>query len=260
MAISFVRDPVERFISRYFFHRNFEEVACIAQRMSFRDFATEELINGNAHPQTNSQIYFLNGGHSFDDMALIEKAMATGQAYLFPIERFDEACICMERLFPDAFQDLSYVRTNVSKKDTTIDPDDQLFVADYLAKDQPVWDLANSFLNQTLARAFDSEDDRVQRLDEFRELCGRRYNNFKPPRPMGQQSDESSDGDNFTGSSSIRNRTSRDDQRSRKQSATAKPASPPHKEGDLGSIPKIEVSDAGDPESTTPPATPTPGN
>ena len=207
MAISFVRDPVERFISRYFFHRNFEEVACIAQRMSFRDFAEEELINGNAHPQTNSQVYFLNGGRSFDDMTLIKTAMATEQAYVFPIERFDEACICLERLFPDSFQDLSYVRTNVSKKDTSIDPEDQLFVAKYLEKDQPVWDLANNFLNQTLEKVFATEDEKVNRLEAFRELCSRRYHNFQPPKAAGGDDQTVPEGDHLTGSSSIRNRT-----------------------------------------------------
>ena len=38
-ALCFVRDPVDRFISRYHFHKNFEEVNCIAQRMSFMELS-----------------------------------------------------------------------------------------------------------------------------------------------------------------------------------------------------------------------------
>ncbi len=185
VAVSFVRDPVERFVSRYFFHRNYEEVACIAQRMSFRDFATEELVNGYAHPQTNSQVYFLNGGRSFDDLSVIHEAVATGQAYLFPIERFDEACIALEQLFPETFRDLSYVMSNVSKKDVAINDGELEFVSGHLALDQPLWDLANEFLEATLARAFDSHESRIDRLEEFRETCSRRFDNFQPPRPAG---------------------------------------------------------------------------
>ncbi len=189
-AICFVRDPVERFISRYFFHRNFEEVQCIAQRLSFRDFATAELVDGYAHPQTNSQIYFLNGGRSYEDMSIVQQALDTGQAFLFPIERFDEACICLESLFPDSFHDLSYVKTNVSKKDTTIDNEDREFVTEFLRKDQPIWDLAKRFLDQTLNRAFPAESQRESRLAEFRDLCARRYDNFQPPRPVDDKISE----------------------------------------------------------------------
>lgn len=182
-ALSFVRDPLERFISRYFFHRHFEEVACIAQRMSFRDFADAELVQQYAHPQTNSQIYFLNGGRGFEDLSVVQAALDTGRAFLFPIERFDEACIFLEQRFPQFFPDLSYVMANVSKKDGVISSEDREFASRYLAPDLPVCQLANRQLDQVLGTAFRSQDDRTAALEEFRERCGRRFHNFHPPRP-----------------------------------------------------------------------------
>ena len=180
-AFSYVRDPVDRFVSRYFFHRHFEEVNCIAQRMSFREFANAELIGQQAHPQTNSQIHFLTCGRSTEDLSLIENSLATGKAFLFPIERFDESCICLEKLDPVAFPDLSYVRSNVSKRDADISDSERALVHRYLKIDQPVCDLADDFLNQTLTTTFDSMEQRQAALAEFKDRCSRRFDNFWPP-------------------------------------------------------------------------------
>ena len=185
-ALCYVRDPVARFISRYFFHRHFEEVNCIAQRMNFREFANAELVQQDVHPQTNSQIYFLNGGRSFDDLTMVHQALATGQAFLFPIERFDESCICLERLFPNSFSDLSYVPTNVSKKDAVITDDDRELAMRYLKVDYPVFELAQQFLDQLLERVFHSDDDRNSTLAEFKDRCSRRFHNFYPPVAKGE--------------------------------------------------------------------------
>ena len=111
----------------------------------------------------------------------------------------------------------------------------------YLEKDQPVWDLANNFLNQTLEKVFANEDEKVNRLEAFRELCGRRYHNFQPPKPVGENNLPDPDGDNLTGSSSIRNRTSR------KPDATGMPA-------------KTNLGESASSESNRPPVTPTPGS
>ena len=185
-ALSYVRDPVDRFISRYFFHRHFEEVNCIAQRMSFREFANAELVEQHVHPQTNSQIHFLTCGRSTEDLGLIENSLATGRAYLFPIERFDESCICLETLYPESFPDLSYVRTNVSKRDAKISDSERELVLRYLKIDQPVCDLAEDFLNKTLTTAFDSVEQRQAALADFKDRCSRRYDNFWPPLKPGQ--------------------------------------------------------------------------
>jgi len=186
LALSYVRDPVERFISRYFFHRHFEEVNCIAQQMSFRDFANAELIEQHAHPQTNSQIYFLNGGKSSTDISLIKDAIGTGKALLFPIERFDESCICLEKLYPESFSDLSYVRANVSKRDAGISAENRELVLRYVKNDLAVCDYAEKFLNQTLARAFNSTEEREAAMSDFQDRCSRRFDNFHPPVAPGQ--------------------------------------------------------------------------
>ena len=186
MALSYVRDPVDRFVSRYFFHRHFEEVNCVAQRMSFREFANSELVEQHVHPQTNSQIHFLTCGRSTEDLRLIENSLATGKAYLFPIERFDESCICLETLYPESFPDLSYVRSNVSKRDAEIAESERELALRYLKFDQPVCDLADNFLNKTLATVFESMEQRQAALADFKDRCSRRFDNFWPPLKPGQ--------------------------------------------------------------------------
>ncbi len=182
-GLAFVREPVERFISRYFFHRHFEEVQCLAQRLSFRDFANAELVEHWAHPQTNSQIYFLSGGKSATDLDSIRLMLDTRRAYLFPIERFDEACSALEYRFPQYFPDLSYVRANVSNKDLEIAESDRQWVSDLLALDQPVYELAHRQLDLFLTLTFPTQHDASLALEDFQERCSRRFHNFHAPHP-----------------------------------------------------------------------------
>lgn len=128
----------------------------------------------------------MTGGQSTEDLSLIENSLATGKAFLFPIERFDESCICIEKLYPESFPDLSYVRTNVSKRDAEISDSDRALVRRYLKIDQPVCDLADEFLDQTLASAFDSMDQQQAALADFKDRCSRRYDNLWPPLKPGQ--------------------------------------------------------------------------
>ena len=89
----------------------------------------------------------------------------------------------MERLYPKMFTDLSYVRANVSKRDTDVSDEDREFALRYLKQDFPVWDMAQKFMDQTLERVFASVEEKDEALAEFQDRCSRRHHNFHPPRP-----------------------------------------------------------------------------
>ena len=185
-ALCFVREPLQRFISRFFFQRNFEEVNCIAQKMSFREFANMELVEQFAHPQTNSQINFLNGGQGNDDLTVIKEALKTGKTIFAPIERFDETCTCLQELYPEQFKDLSYVRVNTSNRNDKIEELDKQFVDNHLASDQPLMELANAELDKLIAKAFPVREDFDLALVCFKDRCSRRFHNFHPPKNKGE--------------------------------------------------------------------------
>ncbi len=185
-ALTYVRDPVERFISRYFFHRHYEKVNSIAQQVRFHDFIKTELVEKHCPPSTNSQVYFLNRGRSFTDMELIDSALETGRTWLFPIERFDESCICLERLFPEAFSDLAYVQANVSKKDATVSDSERQAATEFLQDDYPVVARANQFLDNLVSKVFKTREDFESSLHDFKERCSRRYHNYYPPVAPGE--------------------------------------------------------------------------
>ena len=81
---------------------------------------------------------------------------------------------------------LSYVRANVSKRDAEITEADRQLAKRYLKVDDPVFELSQKFLDQTLESAFHSDDDRNSALAEFKDRCSRRYHNFYPPVAPGE--------------------------------------------------------------------------
>lgn len=180
MAYTFVRDPVDRFVSRYFYHRNNAEELCIAKDLDFKEFAHQELVLKHVHPQTNNQVYFLNGGQSETDTSVIITALRTGKAFMFPVERFDEAVICMERMFPESFRDLSYLKANESRKDKSIGEDETKWVRDFFGPDYELIDHANHNLDVCIERVFKDRSQLTMALEEFHYRCSLRKTNFDP--------------------------------------------------------------------------------
>lgn len=179
-AYAFVRDPVDRYISRYFYHRN-AEIECAAKTANdFREFINYELVEGHVEPHVRSQLCFLNQGRAFDDLSVVEQALATNRAFLFPVERFDDAAVCLETMFPQSFRDLSYVRVNQAERTYPVDDETLVLLRDRLAADGPLYALACQELERCIQTCFPYREDFEIALRDFQARGAVRRDNFNP--------------------------------------------------------------------------------
>lgn len=178
-ALTFVREPVDRFVSRYFYHRK-AEIDCAAKTTDFREFVQYELLDGNVEPQVASQLHFLNYGRSRSELDFVESTLETGRVFLFPVEKFDEAAVCLETQFPETFQDLSYLPVNQAARDRRVSDEDLQLVRENVAGDLPLHDRSHRFLESMIDRLFANRTEFEFALRDFQARCAVRIDNFNP--------------------------------------------------------------------------------
>lgn len=138
-AFSWIRDPIERFISHYFFHRNHTNITPKAKELSLEDYIEWGLEEGNQEAYVNGQIKFLTGG----DFSLIEKKVEEGKLLLFSLSKLKESQYFLVQNYPDHFIDWRVRKKNASKKDQEISPALREKIAPFVEKDLRLLELAN---------------------------------------------------------------------------------------------------------------------
>ena len=174
VGIAFVRNPVNRFISSYTFQRGDTYRGGIAKANDFDAFCHKALVETDNPFWRNGQTYILGGSRTASGVAEIAERMRQGRMVVLPMERFDECCMVLERLFPDEFTDCSYTRRNVSRQKTILTDQQQAAIAQYMDLDIKLMALANDYLDTALDRLLPDAQTRGQYMDDFRRRCAKK--------------------------------------------------------------------------------------
>jgi hypothetical protein len=110
-AISFVRDPVDRAISLFYY---LQKLA--AQRGGSVCDNAEEFFNRilqsdseEKKPYSNAQGIFLGKfAHNACSLNQLQQHVDSGQLVIAPMDRFDDACLVLEKIHPDYLSDMAY--------------------------------------------------------------------------------------------------------------------------------------------------------
>lgn len=177
-AIAFVRDPVARFVSHYFYLRHHALDWDRTAREDSLDRYIERAIEGNwfREQRQHSELRQLTEAMGDEGLAKVERYLATGCVWLFPVERFDEACVVLERRFPRAFRDTSYAkRANRSQVDQSLSKVAEAKLRGAIDQAEfQLMDLAQRQLDEALRRYVGDASQQAEALREHRQRCERR--------------------------------------------------------------------------------------
>lgn len=171
IGISFVRNPVNRYISSYNMGIGERYRSDYAKQHPFDIYCDRTLVKYANPMWRNGQTFVLGGSGTEEGLAKVAERMQKGQLIVLPTERFDESCVMLERKFPDDFKDTSYIRLNISKQQASVSDSQRAVVAKYMDIDFKLLDLANNYLDSALDQLFPSMSAREQYVEDFRRRC-----------------------------------------------------------------------------------------
>lgn len=183
-VIAFIRDPVERFLSHYRYCRQ-QTTTCFdpeAKKLDLDEYTEEVLVKNPRQDLRNGQCYHLFGKQDEYDFNFLETLLERELLVLIPLDRFKDACVLLEKKFPNYFKDCSYVRMNESTRKAEEEETLRLRekISSFLEDDNRLWGIAGSSFN-TLIDSYSNHFDYLSALKEFNARCSKIENESKRP-------------------------------------------------------------------------------
>lgn len=183
--ISFVRDPIEKAISSYYYLRNRPATnpGHPVKTQSFSEMVDRMLKDGahDAFDMDSSQLDWLVGKEGAE-LSQVKEAVASDRLILLPTECFDLGCLLLEKIFPDDFKDCSYAsRVNVSSRSEERIEEERKMAErlPWIVRDQALHQFAKDNLNRMTDCFFDASGALEDAKNDFTRRCSSKANQKK---------------------------------------------------------------------------------
>lgn len=174
-AITFIRDPVQRALSHYFYSFRMSKLNPGYEPPKTVEIFFENILrSAECRRFCNGQFRFLTSNSSFDiDLRGIENLVRNGYLFLAPVERFADACMTLERTMPVGIKNAAYgSKRNVATRHEEV-PD---YIIQMLKErnkiDYDLHKLAHKCFDEIFSATFKNRID----VDEARMLFDKRCN------------------------------------------------------------------------------------
>lgn len=180
IAISHVRNPVERFVSQFFYEKNrVNSPGVLHFDSNIKDMTLDEYIEyglekGKDPMHIKGQVWWLSGKTDNSGIQEIDKLIDQRKLYLFPLERFDESCVLLEKLFPGYFKNCAYIKLNVGQQKNELSENIKSRIDKYLNPlDHKLMEIANSQLDKLKNKIFSDDAHFEHSMNDFYDRCAK---------------------------------------------------------------------------------------
>ena len=183
-TIAFVRNPISRFLSHYFYCRhdpinNFDP---LAKKLDLENYVDEVLFREKRQGLYNGQTYHLTGINTDKYLEQVKNLTNNHKLLLFQVEYFDESCVFLEKLYPDYFSNCTYIPQNISQKDQVLTQSLQEKIQAEMSLDYQLLELSKQQRLKLSKYLFSSEEEKKTEVDKFKNRCDRLKRTFESPK------------------------------------------------------------------------------
>ncbi len=180
IAITHVRNPVDRFVSHFFYEkRQANKSGALHFDSKFKNMTFDQYIdycleNKNEYMHIKDQVGWLTGKSNESGLKRVNDLVNSNQLFLFPLDRFDESCVILEKLFPEYFNNCAYIKLNVAQKNNELSEKTTSKIKQIVNPlDVRLIKMAENQLNELIKCEFSGNDSLKAELDNFYLKCNK---------------------------------------------------------------------------------------